>query len=379
VRRTLINLFTLVGGFVLALVLLEVALRIYNPVVQTVKGETVVVPVGYDEHRKNAFVSGVAPEVHIHQNSIGFRGGDPPGDLPDRLSIITVGGSTTRSALQADDRTWTALLGDEVADCFDRTWINNAGFDGHTSFAHIQLIQNYLNKLHPKVVLLLIGANEVYADRANATSRELVLPELNYRSGLKVFLEGVARQSEVLSLGLTFYRSLRAWQAGLNAGNSRWETMETGDPMPPGGENWVTVAHHAQAAYDDRLRLILQLLREEGTVPVLITQPTIGGTGQDPTTGKDLSRLVYGLFWYRLFEAYNDTMRQIAHREDVPLVDLAREMPKDTKYYADPMHFTDTGSALAARIVGVHLLPYLADHFPSFNRGACHFTAESAN
>jgi hypothetical protein len=165
IRRVLLNVSTLLVSIILSLVLLEVVLRFYNPIIQTVKGDRVVLRVNYDVSQQNkTHIPGIAPEIHIHQNSVGFRGADPPADLEDRLSIITVGGSTTHSATQSDNHTWTDLLGDAVSDCFDRTWINNAGFDGHTSFAHIQLIRNYINKLHPKVVVMLIGVNDLMFD-----------------------------------------------------------------------------------------------------------------------------------------------------------------------------------------------------------------------
>src|SRR5260221_13945310 len=127
-RKIVLNLCTLFLSVTLSIILLEIALRIYNPIVQTVKGDRVVLSTNYDEIRKNFQIPGVAPESHIHQNAAGFRGADPPADLADLLSIVTVGGSTTRSATQSDNDTWTALLGDSVAACFHHTWINNAGF-----------------------------------------------------------------------------------------------------------------------------------------------------------------------------------------------------------------------------------------------------------
>src|SRR5207244_3354931 len=144
-------------------------------------------------------IPGVAPVSYIHQNSLGFRGADPPTDFADWLSIITIGGSTTRSAAQSDDRTWTALIGDAVANCFDRTWINNAGFDGHTSFAHIDLIRNHVKKLHAKVVLLLIGANELFVD-GGPDQEQVVLERTNLYGGIKGLLITLASQSESVDL-----------------------------------------------------------------------------------------------------------------------------------------------------------------------------------
>lgn len=369
-RRLAFNLFAVFIGIILSLAFLEVSLRIYNPIIQTVKGVRVVLPVYYNEVRRNTRIAGaqnsqipgVASESHIHQNSLGFRGADPPADFSDRLTIITVGGSTTRSPAQSDDRTWTALLGEAVDNCFDRAWINNAGFDGHSSFGHIDLIRSYINKLHPKVVVMLIGANEIFVDSLNADDRGQVARITE----IKRFLVALATRSEVVNLGLTLYRSSRAWKAGLNSA-----TLAEGDAMPPGGEARLAGARDLQPEYAERLRLIVRLLRDAQTIPVLMTQPTLGGVGRDPTTGKELSHLSYGQFFRQSFEIYNDTMRHVAQSDNVHLIDLARSMPKDKKYYVDPIHYTDAGSEKVAQLVATELLPYLERTFPSFNKGTC--------
>ena len=361
-RKTALHLSALLLGLVLSLGFLEVALRIYNPIFEAVRGDTITLRPNYDEVRHNTDTPGVAPVSHIHQNALGFRGADPPSDLTDRLSIITVGGSTTRDATQSDDRTWTALVGDAVANCFDRTWINNAGFEAQTSIGHAELIGNYISKLHPKVVVMLIGANELRADG-------LVLGpnDVSPNSGLSGFVIRLANRSAVIDLGVTAYRSFRVWMAGLHRGNPA-----EGDPMPFRGEERLTLARHLQPDYAERLRLIIRLLRAGATIPVLLTQPTVGGMTRDPTTGKDLSRLWYGEYFYRTFEIYNDTMRAVADSENVFLIDLARLMPKDTKYYWDPEHHTDAGVKKIAELVGAELLPYLGEKFPTFKKEACH-------
>jgi lysophospholipase L1-like esterase len=399
VRKIALNFTALFVGVIVSLIFLEIALRIYNPIVETIKGGRVVLQVNFEQIRRNTRIPGVqstqipgvAPEVHIHQNSLGFRGADPPADFASRLTMVTVGGSTTRSAAQADDRTWTALLGDAVANCFDRTWINNAGFEGHTSFAHVDLIRTYLSKLHPKVVLLLIGANELLVDflnahdreaaPANASGHEATVRWQEYEAdiegrveglegrthvGIRHFLNALSTQSEVVDLALTLYRSYRAWKGGLNSGN-----LQEGEPMPEDAAARLAVARDAQPQYAERLRLIIRLLRDAQTIPVLMTQPTIGGAGRDPTTGMDLSRLWYGQSFQQSFEIYNETMRQVAQSENVYLIDLEHEMPKDTKYYLDPIHFSDAGATKVGDLVTTGLLPYLGEKFPSFNKGSC--------
>jgi GDSL-like Lipase/Acylhydrolase family len=369
------NLCVLLVSVILCLILLETALRIYNPIIQTIKGDKVVLPVNYDQIIRYPHIPGVEPEVRIHQNSLGFRGADPPADFADRLSIVTIGGSTTHQETQSDNVTWTALLGDAVADCFDRTWINNAGFEGHSSFAHIQLIRGYINKLHPKIAVLLIGANEIYFTPAgitepNAYDREQVVSNLNFDAGIKGFLKGLSNRSEVVDLGLTLYRSFRAWKLGYNYGVD-WSTLAEEDAMTGDAEAQLVAMKDKQAAYAARLRVIIRLLRDGHTVPVLVTQPTVAEIARDPTTGKDLSRLANGLYWYRALGIYNDTMRQVAQSENLRLIDLAHTMPRDTKYYYYPIHYTDAGSKKVAQLVAMGLLPYLGQKFPSFSKGIC--------
>ena len=354
-RRIILNLAAVLAGIIFSLIFLEVALRLYNPIIQTVKGERIVLRVNYDEVRSNTHIPGVAPESRIHANSLGFHGADPPADFADRLTIITVGGSTTRSVTQSDDHTWTALVGDAVAQCFDRTWINNAGFDGHTSFAHIDLVRNYIGKLHPKVVVMLIGTNELF-----------VGPNTAKEMRLRHILDELATRSEIVTLGMTLYRSFHAWKAGWN-----WPVLAEGEPMPPDGEARLAMARDLQPEYAERLRLLIRLLRDAHTVPVLLTQPTLAGIGQDPTTGMDLSRLFNGKFLYEAMTIYNDTMRRVAASENVLLIDLGRLMPKDTKYYFDAMHYTDSGAQKISELTAAGLLPYIEREFPSYYKGRC--------
>jgi len=64
-------------------------------------------------------------------------------------------------------------------------------------------------------------------------------------------------------------------------------------------------------------------------------------------------------------------MRQVAQSEKIHLIDLAHRMPKDSKYYWDPIHYTDAGAKKVAELVTGGLLSYLGQEFPSYKKGAC--------
>ena len=80
---------------VVVLVLVEVGLRVYNPLPFRVRGEQIVLPV----HRKYSFsheqTTKLDPITSHTKNALGFRGPDPPRDFSRRLTLVTIGGSWT--------------------------------------------------------------------------------------------------------------------------------------------------------------------------------------------------------------------------------------------------------------------------------------------
>ena len=72
---------------------------------------------------------------------------------------------------------------------------------------------------------------------------------------------------------------------------------------------------------------------------------------------------------WEVLELYNDVVRQRGREAGVLVIDLAREMPKNSAYYYDLMHYTNAGAALVADIVAAHLTPFLAKKFPAYYQG----------
>ena len=52
----------------------------------------------------------------------------------------------------------------------------------------------------------------------------------------------------------------------------------------------------------------------------------------------------------------------------VLLIDLARELPRDSAFYYDYLHYTEPGAAAVAGIVGAQLSLFLAARYPSFKK-----------
>jgi hypothetical protein len=50
------------------------------------------------------------------------------------------------------------------------------------------------------------------------------------------------------------------------------------------------------------------------------------------------------------------------------LIDLARELPRNSALYYDYLHYTESGAKEVAGIVDRHLAPFLAARYPSFKK-----------
>jgi len=121
-----------------------------------------------------------------------------------------------------------------------------------------------------------------------------------------------------------------------------------------------------------RLEKLVKVCRDYGIEPVLITQPTLYGPGVDPVTGVDLSAIKVGdkngRFMFQAIELYNGVTRQVAQKKGALLIDLARELPRDSALYYDYLHYTEPGAAAVAGIVARNLEPLLAARYPTFKK-----------
>jgi lysophospholipase L1-like esterase len=119
-----------------------------------------------------------------------------------------------------------------------------------------------------------------------------------------------------------------------------------------------------------RLAKLIDITREQRSAPVLITQPALFGDAVDPTTRLDLSRFAFqdmdGITAWSVLELYNEATRRVAAEAGVPLIDLAREMPKDSIYFYDGIHFTNAGARAVSEIISRSLCPIMVAKFPSF-------------
>lgn len=370
-KKWAVNIALIAVGCLVAAICIEIFLRFYNPFPFRVRLEKIVLLTNTRFNTENHSIKKLDRNIVHTKNSLGFRGDPPPEDFQKYLTIVTVGGSTTECFYLSDGKTWTDRLGNLLQQDFNYVWINNAGLDGHSTFGHIQLVTEYILRLRPKCVLFMVGVNDISREDLSDHDQNLSgLDVIHRRTGLG---DQAAAHSEFVSLMVNLSRYFQGYRRGLVHREIIPEDLEQIASVDAAMENKTRNLHRDQylGPYARRLRQLIRISREHGIAPVLITQPALHGDAVDPATNVDLANIKIsgnhrGKLLWDILELYNEVTRQVGNENHIPVIDLARKMPKDSFYYYDYFHFTNAGSEKVAEIICQELSPFLAAGFKEY-------------
>jgi len=367
------KLLILSFGTILTFLLLEILVRLHPPFETRIKGDKLVLPVNRTYLIKNNEIPDIDPLVTHTRNSLGFRGSPPPpNDLENYLSIVTIGGSTTECNLLSDSKTWTDILGKKLDRSFKKVWINNAGLDGHSTFGHIVLMEDYVSRLKPKIAIFLVGANELGVDEPTESDNKNIRKfSLNH---IKLWPRQIVMHSEFFITVLNLYRMIKARNLGLPHHYTDFKTIQLKNMSE--AETLRAILENAGELrlrnYRNRLLRLTDICRANSIEPVLVTQPVLSGRGKDDISGADLERMTVrdlnGKVAWQILELYNDVLRDVAKKNKIQLIDLSVEMPKSSRYFYDVYHFTNSGAEKVADIILKHISVFLAGKYPGFLR-----------
>lgn len=366
-------------GVAAVLLLLEVALRFYNPLQARIRGNRIVLATNGSWRIRNDVIRRLPSEIRITRNSIGFRGAEPTADLDRRLSIVTIGGSTTQCFFLPDDETWTARLGKNLEASFPSIWINNAGLDGHSTHGHLVLLEDIVVGLHPKVAIFLVGLNDMARASFDEFEAEHVRSGIFFGS-VKGFVKSLSPYSDVVALFPLMYRSYFAYRLALLSENIDLRRQGTLDVPEAAHDRAVDEMASAEylTGHARRLQKIVDASRRAGIEPIFVTQPLLVGVGTDDVTGVDLARirvdaepLQTGQMYWDAVERYNSVTRRVGREDSLLVIDLARQLPKSSRYFYDFFHYTPDGARAVADIVGRALCPTLQATYPEYATQPC--------
>lgn len=345
--------------FFIVFVLLEIALRIYNPIHLRIKGGKIILPVNQAITIKNSINPRLDTVIVNRRNSIGFRGPEPPANFDDVLSIITVGGSTTECFFLNDDSTWPARLAKILSKNLNNVWVNNAGLSGHSTFGHQVLLDDHLLKIKPKVILFLTGINDVENDGPSFHDK------LNTKGAYPDLVHYIYNNSEVLNIVVNLFRGYRAQKVSNTTDEWKPPKQHHELTIDPGKEQEeLKKQMRYLKKYSKRIEALADTCVKHGILPVFITQPWLYGKGIDSVTHVNLASYNIGngrngrLYW-DILQLYNQEVKDVCNKKQIPVIDLASKMPKNSLYYYDGTHYTNEGANEVARLVAENLLRIL--------------------
>lgn len=279
------------------------------------------------------------PLGRVRINADGFVGDPLAKDGPDLWRIVAVGDSCTFGGGNEID-TYPAMLGrllSAQAPTGERIDVVNAGISGLNSELALRRLESRVPPLHPNVVTLYIGWNDLMKFDPLAQSEASAW-------------SGVARAID----GLWLTKSLRK----LLFYHLRPHVRE---PATGPASRTGKFAHFAPTIFEANLRVMITAVRGMNARPVVMTLPTVV---RPDMTVKDLRQagVVFPYFpsayavgdFLALLAAYNDGIRRVAAEEKVPLVDLAKRfdaIADPQPYFFDTMHTNPRGMELIAKDV----------------------------
>lgn len=359
------NLLALIIGSIVAIILLETILSIYNPFLTKQKFNDITLPVNRNYLFNGSWHPGLDDEIIFKTNSLGFRGPEIPVDSNNYLSIIAVGGSTTMCKFLSNKKDWPNLLNQKLSYDSKKIWTNNAGIDGHSTFGHQILLDNHIQFLQPNYIIYLIGVNEMA--RANA-GHDLGL--INEELLDLPWWRNLLRKSEAIRLAVNFFRQ---WFAQSTVGHWKGKFSDLGHINHSKEFINSELKKHEPylEQYRERLTKLITSTRGYGIEPVLVTQPTIFGKGIDPVYGINLETINWhnlnGKTWWEILQKYNKVTLDVGNLTNTKTIDLAKFLPKNSLYFYDFVHFTNKGSEMVSEILAKELNLFLRSELESSN------------
>lgn len=344
----------------------------------------------------SALMPGVSGEARFLVNSLGARGPEV-GDDAKEYRILAVGGSTTECVYLDQDRAWPALVDAGLERTVDGrdVWVGNVGKAGMNSRDHVLHVQ-YVPPQLPRIdtILLLVGINDLTvalakgdkyvsepplsnseAERRQIRRAFTVAPGALHeapteaQSGAEdVFWKKTAIVQLLRRIRDARTKDLSERGLAQDAIGQRFKIWREYRQQTPKLVDRLPDMTQALADYRGNLNRIADLAAAQKVRLVLMTQPTIWRDDL-PEAAKALLWLggvgefqrAAGSAYYAVgplavaMQRYNEVLLDVCKQRQLPCLDLAPAIPKDTTMFYDDTHFTEAGARAVATAIVQHL------------------------
>ncbi|MBC6426372.1 MAG: SGNH/GDSL hydrolase family protein [Ekhidna sp.] len=280
-------------------------------------------------------------EIKYSRDKYGLRGNSIL-NTPEKIDILTIGGSTTDQRYITDGKTWQDVL----ENCFKKegreVLVANAGVDGQSTFGHIKNFEIWFPKipnLNTKYILFYIGINDFYL-----IENERVFDNLGYNNLRKIKDNSV------------FYNLLRTikgiWTANRRKlGHQKIDFTDykyTNEDITP--NELYSLYKNNLKGFEGRLSILLNHAKRLNAEPIFITQPSLKFklNEEGNLTGVTNINYIYdypynGFDYYHLLSMLNESIKKIAGSETL-VVELTPKFIWEEEDFYDFVHNTPQGA-----------------------------------
>jgi lysophospholipase L1-like esterase len=284
-------------------------------------------------------------------------------DHPD-LTIAFLGGSTTECVYVDEDNRFPYLAG-RLLEQQTRLKVNsyNAGRSGNNTLHCLNVLLNKVVNLNPDIVVLMENINDLAIlmyDKTYWNDHPSRSPLLEKPPTFKTVGRDL-EQTFHLVRDLTFpnlSRELKQWS--LFGGQGKKDEFHGVRGKKITIDQDVLVRE-----FSLNLQTFINICRAREITPVLMTQASRLTESPDPLIQKamqslEVSQGITYTDFKGAFDRLNQTIRDVGAKNQVLVIDLAREIPPVKDNIADVAHFNDRGSRLVAARIAAALTPIIA-------------------
>ncbi|WP_133511721.1 SGNH/GDSL hydrolase family protein [Candidatus Thiosymbion oneisti] len=274
-------------------------------------------------------------------------------DQPD-LTIIFLGGSTTQCLYVDENNRFPYLVGRLLEKNGKRVNSFNSSRSGNDSMHSNNILLNKGMALSPDVAVMMHNINDLnvllyegsYWNR-NPSRSLIVVHRPSFYNGMKDIMKAAFPRliNELAELKVRVF-------GGLNIDNEFSHLR---------GKQLTMNKHEILRQFERSLSTFIGISRSHKIMPVLMTQANRFKDKPDEVivNGWIVPKLnSLGIGYEELKDTYdemNNLVRRIGRINEVQVIDLAKEVPQDSAYIYDYVHFNDNGSKYVAALISSQL------------------------
>ena len=257
------------------------------------------------------------------------------------LTLAFIGGSTTENMYVDAEKRFPYLTGKLLNN--DKRKVNsiNAGVSGNDSLNSINSYVNKIIPIKPDIAFLMHNINDISTllhEGSYWNNNDYRSPIIYEDKSLKAFIKNAFPNSFELLFRLKSKLSGPVDEFAHDRGKTK-----------------IFDEQKLYSLFEENLNMFIYISKAKGIKPVLMTQANRFTDKPDEVVVnrfKDIESLGINYLQFKnLFDEINDRIRKVAGKNNIMLIDLAKEIPPSKEYIVDTVHFNNQGSELVAKLI----------------------------